>query len=152
MLIKTHLAITFFLVLILLPLVNNKIIFLVVALLATYMPDIDSKNSKLGHHWFFRPLQWFADHRGMIHSFTFLFILTLILVLFFPILALPFFLGYSSHLIADSFTLEGIKPFHPFGKRSSWKVRTGGETEITVLFVFVIVDLILVLGKVSSIF
>jgi len=152
MLIKTHLAITLFFVLALLAFVDNKVIFVVVALLATYIPDIDSKHSKIGHHWYFRPLQWIADHRGMIHSFTFLFSIILLFVLFIPIIALPFFGGYASHLLADSFTIEGIKPFYPWKKKSFWKVRTGGRTEITILVVFLFVDLFLFAVKFKDIF
>jgi len=48
MLIKTHLAITLFFALLLIGYVNSPILFLVVALIATYIPDIDSKHSKIG--------------------------------------------------------------------------------------------------------
>ena len=48
MLIKTHLTITLFFVLLLLPFVSYKIIFIAIALLTTYIPDIDLESSKLG--------------------------------------------------------------------------------------------------------
>ncbi len=144
MLIKTHLTITLFFVLLLLPFVSHKIIFIVIALLATYIPDIDSSNSKLGKKIIFRPLQFFLKHRGFFHSFTFLFLITLIFAMFIPILALGFFLGYASHLFADSLTINGIIPFFPWKRKIAWKIRTGSRIERILFFVLLIVDILLI--------
>ena len=152
MLIKTHLAITLFFVLLFLPFVKLPLLFLVIALLATYLPDIDSKYSKIGHHFFLRPIQWFAKHRGFVHSFTFLMIVTIGLALFLPIIALAFFLGYASHLIADSFTVEGIRPFYPSRRICCGSIRTGSLYETNIFVFFIIIDLILFVTKSSSIF
>ncbi len=152
MLIKTHIVITLFFSLLLVSYVKSPIFFLVFALFATYLPDIDSKKSKIGNHIFLRPFQWFSRHRGMIHSFTFLFFLVFFLALFFPIIALPFFVGYSSHLLSDSFTLKGIKPFYPFKKASSWKIRTGSIFETNIFLFFLIADIFLFISKFSIIF
>ncbi len=129
MLIKTHLIITLFFVLLLLPFVSYKIIFIVIALLATYIPDIDLKSSKLGRKIIFRPLQFFVKHWGAFHSFTFLFLITFIFLMFIPRIALGFFVGYASHLFADSLTISGIIPFFPWKWKTSWKIRTGGRIE-----------------------
>ena len=145
MLIKTHLAITIFLVLILLPFVEAKIIFVIISLLATYIPDIDSRYSKVGYRKIARILQIFTKHRGLIHSFSLLLTLTLILALFFPTIALPFFLGYSSHLLADSFTLDGIIPFYPLKKKTYGFVKTGGKIEHFILISFIAIDLFLLI-------
>ena len=99
-----------------------------------------------------RVLQFFTKHRGIIHSFTFLFILTLIFVLFFPVVALGFFLGYGSHLLADSFTIIGITPFWPYRGKSFGKVHTGGKTEIIVLVSFIILNLGLFIWRVAGVF
>ena len=152
MLIKTHLAVTLFFVLLFISFVKLPLLFLVVALLSTYIPDIDSKHSKIGHHFFLRPIQWFAKHRGFVHSFTFLILVTLGFALFFPIISLAFFVGYGSHLIADSFTVEGIKPFYPFKKSTSGSIRTGGISETNILVFFILIDFILLSMKFSSIF
>ena len=140
MLLRTHYAIIIFFILLFLPVVNDKLVFIFVALIATQIPDIDSRYSKLGHRKIARILQWFTQHRGMIHSFTFLLSLTIILILILPILGLGFFLGYGIHLLADSFTVDGIRPFYPSRKKISGKVRTGGRLEIIILFLFVILD------------
>ncbi len=118
MLIKTHLSITIFFILFFINSVEHKLVFVVVALIATYLPDVDSRYSTLGRKKINRILQWFTKHRGMIHSFSFLLTITLFLVLFVPVVALGFFLGYGLHLFADSFTKDGIKPFYPWKKRS----------------------------------
>jgi len=132
--------------------VESPFLFLIIALFATYVPDIDSKNSKMGNHLLFRPIQWISRHRGMLHSFSFLILVTFFLALIFPLVALGFFLGFSSHLIADSFTIEGIKPFYPFKLRSSGNIITGSLSETNVLVMFLIADVILFIMKSSTIF
>ena len=152
MLIKTHLAITLFFVLLFIPFVKLPVLFLIIALLATYLPDIDTKHSKIGHYFFMRPIQLFARHRGFVHSFTFLILITFGLVLFIPFLALAFFLGYCSHLIADSFTIEGIKPFYPHKRICCGRIRTGSIFETSLFTFFILADILLFLAKFSSIF
>jgi len=76
----------------------------------------------------------------MFHSFSVCIILSIILAAFIPVLALPFFLGYGLHLLADTFTIEGIKVFWPFPVKSSWRVRTGSRLETTIFLVFLLVD------------
>ena len=149
MLIRTHLAITICGILLLFNYVNNQWVFVAVSLVATFIPDVDSRFSTFGHKYVARVLQILTKHRGMIHSFSFLFTITLLLVLFFPILALGFFLGYGLHLFADSFTPEGIKPFYPWKKKSSGFVTTGSKLEVVVFVVFVLVDVALFFGIVG---
>ena len=144
MLVKTHLMITGFFVLLMLPFVSHKIVFIVLAMLATYIPDIDLEHSKLGKKKIFRPLQIFVKHRGMFHSFTFLFLITFIFVIFVPIISLGFFVGYASHLFADSFTLSGISPFWPLYKRSRGKIKTGSVMESSIFLIFLLVNLLLI--------
>jgi len=146
MLIKTHLMVTLFFVLILLPFVSHKVIFIILALIATYIPDIDLEHSKLGKNKIFRPLQFFLRHRGFFHSFTFLFLLTFILLITIPILALGFFVGYASHLFADSLTLNGIAPFYPWKRKTSGILKTGGRTE-SIIFLFLLIANLLLLSK-----
>jgi len=141
MLLRTHISITLFFVLLLLPAVNSKFIFVVVALIATLIPDVDSRFSKIGHKKIARVLQFFTKHRGIIHSFTFLIFLTFVLALFFPVVSLGFFLGYGVHLLADSFTVDGIRPFYPSKLQSKGSIRTGGKSETTVFVLFILLGL-----------
>ena len=152
MLIRTHLAVTLMAVLFLIDKVNYPYIFVPIIILATFIPDIDTAYSRLGKNRIFRPLQVFVRHRGFIHSFSFLFLLILILILIYPVTALPFFIGYGLHLFLDSFSIEGIKLFYPWGRTSSGKIKTGGKIEVALFFILIIIDLFLIMAKFSNLF
>lgn len=145
MLRRTHLAIGLCIVLYFLPHVNNKLLFIPVLLISSLLPDLDSSFSFLGKRYFARPIQMLSSHRGMLHSYSFCIAISLLFAIFYPILALPFFLGYSFHLLADSFTIQGIKPFWPLRYNSSGNVRVGGRIEYAIFFVFIILDIFLFL-------
>jgi len=148
MLLKTHLAISILAILLLVSKVEHQLIFIIVTLIATFIPDIDSRFSDIGRKKISRILQFFTKHRGITHSFVFLIIITGILVFVFPIIALGFFLGYGLHLFADSFTKEGITPFHPFSKiKATGGIVTGGKTELGVLFILVKLNGIIIFVK-----
>ena len=140
---RTHLAIVLAPILLFLPQVNNKIIFVSVALIAALLPDIDSPDSYFGHHRIWRPLQFVVKHRGIFHSLTLCIAVSLLFSFVIPVLALPFFLGYSAHLFADCFTQEGITPFWPWKRTCSGSLRTGGTFENGLLAGFVIADIFL---------
>ncbi len=144
MLLRTHLALAVLVILLFINQVNNQFIFIFVMVIATMLPDIDTGFSTLGKMKGFRPLQFFARHRGMIHSFTFCIIISLILAAFWPAASLAFFLGYGIHLFLDSFTKEGIMPFWPYRKTSSWHFKTGSLTETTIFLFLVFMDILLV--------
>jgi len=152
MLIRTHLSITLFFVLLFISVVEYKFAFVLAAFLATFIPDADSKFSTLGKKKSLRILQFFIKHRGMMHSFSFLILVTLFLVLFFPILSLGFFLGYGSHLLADSFTVRGVRLFYPLKKKSCGKIKTGKRTETAVFVFFLIGNLGLLVWRVLLLF
>ena len=145
---KTHLAISIFVVLLFLPYISedgNKIIFGFTAFIATFIPDVDIRFSKAGKIPFTGILRFFTKHRGMIHSLTLCLIISVILAFFFPILAFGFFAGYSMHLIADCFTKMGIKPFWPLKFEAKGVITTGSKIEKIILFVFVVADLVLLI-------
>lgn len=141
MLIKTHLAIAICMILLFVPYVNDKVVFVIALLIAAGIPDIDMSSSTMGQKKIFRPLQFFVKHRGMIHSFTLGVLLSVLIAVFFPIAALGFFIGYSVHIFADSFTRDGVTPFWPYQGKSKGPVPTGGRIETTVFLVFVIIDI-----------
>ncbi len=151
MLIRTHLAITLFFILLLISSVEHKLIFFLIAIIATFIPDVDLKFSSFGKYKLFRIPQLFLKHRGIIHTFTFLILIIFFLVLFFPVLSLGFFVGYSSHLFADSFTSKGITPFYPYRKKTNGKIKTGRKSEISVFVIFIIADVFLALLKIELI-
>lgn len=146
MFIKTHLTITIFGILVLINLVNgfeNKFIFIFVALIATFIPDVDTKFSKLGKRKVFRPLQFFFSHRGPIHSFSFLILICVLLFFWKPVIAFGFLIGYGLHLFADCFTKIGIYPFWPLKRRCKGFVKTGGRIETFIFALFLVLDLVL---------
>ncbi|HLC77496.1 MAG TPA: metal-dependent hydrolase [Candidatus Nanoarchaeia archaeon] len=151
MLIKTHLAITVFFILLFIPAVNHDPIFVSVALIATFLPDLDSRYSTLGRKKLARVLQWFTKHRGLIHSFTFLIFMTFIFVFFIPVIAFGFFLGYGLHLVADSFTVYGIRPFYPSKNVLSGNLKTGAKVEKALFFSLIVVDVMVFVWRVSII-
>ena len=140
---RTHIVIAVFFILLFLPNVNSKIVFIITSLFAVMLPDIDTAFSKFGRAKVARIVQLFTRHRGFFHSFTFCIVVSVMLA-FFPytvVLTLPFFLGYSVHLLADSFTYEGIMPFWPYKRRISWKIPVGGIVEKSIFVSFLVVDL-----------
>ncbi|MEK6875172.1 MAG: metal-dependent hydrolase [Nanoarchaeota archaeon] len=151
MLIRTHLAFAILAILIFISHVNNQVIFAIMVLVATFLPDADSAYSTLGQKKFFSFLQIFVRHRGLLHSFTFAILTTLLFVLFIPILAFGFFLGYGLHLFIDSFTLEGIRPFYPSRTTTKWRLKTGGLFE-NGLFVGIVLADLFILSFVLNVF
>jgi len=91
MLMRTHLAFSAFLAIYFLPFVNSKIAFLIMVLIGTMLPDIDLMHSYVGNRWYFRPIQWFVKHRGIIHSITFALVITIVLAMYLPVLDLVSF-------------------------------------------------------------
>jgi len=145
MLVKTHLAVGLAVALYFLPFINSKLIFIPVVLLASLLPDIDSGFSTAGKHAIFRPLQWITNHRGIIHSYTVCIAAAIALAFFYPVLSFPFFLGYSFHLVLDSFTPKGIRPFWPLKGKSTGKIVVGGRIEDTILVMMIIVNVALLI-------
>ncbi len=141
MLKRTHIVLCLMALLLFLPHVSNKFAFIVVGLIASLIPDIDSISSTFGKR--VKIVGFFIKHRGFIHSFSFCMIVTFVLAVFLPVISLAFFLGYSVHLFADSFTVEGIMPFWPYDRISKGKLRTGGITETAIFACVIVVDVLL---------
>jgi len=152
MLKKTHLALGLAIGLTFYPFVNKEFLFLIVTLIASILPDIDSSFSSLGRRFIFRPVQMMTNHRGILHTYTFCILITVLLAFFYPVFSLPFFIGYSFHLFADSFTVMGIKPFWPFKMVSKGVVRTGGKVDFTIFIIFALIDFILIILLISRLF
>lgn len=142
MMLKTHLALSMIIALLFLNHVSDKAIFLVVILVATIIPDIDSGFSTAGKNIFLRPLQVFVRHRGIFHSFTFCILASFLVAYFFPQASLAFFLGYGFHLFLDSFTKDGIMVFWPWKKVSSGVITTGERMETSLFVILLVLDLV----------
>lgn len=141
---KTHLAIGLAVALFFSTHVGNPLLFIPLVLVSSLFPDIDSRFSYIGRKTIAKPAQLVADHRGIIHSYTLCITLSIIIAFFYPMIALPFFLGYSFHLFADTFTSQGIRPFWPFKGVSKGFITTGGKIDRIIFYIFVIIDIILI--------
>ncbi len=148
MLFKTHLAVALFFILIFFQHIINPIVFLPVFFIAAIIPDIDTPFSRIGHYKLFRIFNFFTKHRGIIHSFIFLAIISIPIFLFFREILLPFVLGYSLHLLLDALTIEGIRPFYPLKSKVKGKIKTNGIIEDFLFLFFVIIDSILLFYKI----
>ncbi|MBU1974246.1 MAG: metal-dependent hydrolase [Nanoarchaeota archaeon] len=127
---------------------GNEIIFLILVLFGSILPDIDESKSKL-NHWFGlgKIAAFFSRHRGLFHSLIFtLFLFFLISFFTRDYYAYAVIIGYFSHLVGDAFTPMGIQIFYPFSNfklKGPIKVGHFGETIIMVLLALVIVKIIL---------
>lgn len=144
MLNRTHLAITIFFILLFFPLVENKLAFSLIAIFSSMIPDVDISTSKIGKYKIFRPLQFFIKHRGFFHCLLFMILFLLFFLNFYPAGAFAFFIGYSSHLISDSFTPEGVQFFYPSKKVISGNIKTGGKLEKLVFLLFIFLNILLI--------
>ncbi len=151
MLFRTHLVITLFFLFLFFQF-QNPIVFLAVSVIATAIPDIDTKYSKIGHYKISRIFNFFVKHRGITHSFTFLLVLSFFIFLFSREISFAFAFGYSLHLLSDALTVSGIMPFYPLKLKIKGKIRTGGFIETFVFVIFFLVDLFLIFSRIFSIF
>ena len=143
MMFRTHLAFSFLISILIIDSFNiqNKVMFIVILLIASVLPDIDSYKSKLGRK--IKPISFliniFLGHRGIFHSLFLLILISLIIAFINNEIAAAFFIGYLSHLILDSLTPEGVMFFYPFSKkRIKGIIRTSSLWENIFFFVFII--------------
>lgn len=119
-----------------------KIAFAATLIFGALLPDIDQQESSASHKM---PIlsgfvRLFSRHRGIMHSIWIPIVLFLIakfvVVKFFNLpdmMLMGFLIGYASHLLADSFTVQGIEPFTPFSRfRARGWMRTGGIVEAVI--------------------
>ncbi|HOW36752.1 MAG TPA: metal-dependent hydrolase [Candidatus Pacearchaeota archaeon] len=152
MLTRTHLAISIFFILLFFPLFDNKIVFCGVMIVSTLLPDIDSSHSKLGKNFLLRPLQFFFGHRGILHSFTFALMISVLVFFFSQEASIAFFFGYGLHLLADSLTVMGITPFYPISKKWKGVIKTGGWSEAIIFMILILADIALLVFRLPFIF
>ncbi len=146
MMFRTHVALTLFSIFFLIQHVHYKFAFFVVALIAGIFPDIGAGFSLFGGKRLVGTSRITPYIHGFFHSLTFVLVVSALLAIYLPIYALPFFLGYSLHLFADSFTVEGIRPFWPLRYESKGPLRSGSSVESMLFIGFCIVDFVLLIN------
>lgn len=124
---------------------GNNLIFFLMVLLGSILPDIDSRHSKI-NRWsgFVGNIATFlAKHRGFFHSLLFFLILFFVISYYWKNnYAWGLLLGYFAHLIGDGITRRGVQIFYPFSKfKFKGPIRVGGmfETIIMVLLIIAII-------------
>ena len=149
MLKRTHIIMGIFLTLYFLPYVKNKLVFFPVVMLASVIPDIDTLIAPKKDYKILRKLKS-QSWKDFMHSYTLCIILSLGIAFFYPVLALPFFIGYSFHLFFDALTVGGTVPFWPLKIRSKGFIVPGGKAEKTIAVILGFFSILLVLRYLFS--
>lgn len=125
---KTHLLMGVFLGLLLwfLPLsILQKVLVLVFCIFGSLFPDIDTPKSIIGRK--VKLVGWLFRHRGFFHGIVALILFTSIIILLSNVLyGFSFALGFLSHLLLDSLSIEGV---NIFGKKFRGRFKVGGFVE-----------------------
>jgi len=129
-------------------------------ILGAVIPDIDNVASPAWKHkllpWEGKATRDFLQgHRNISHSLIGLLLFTFLLGILIQLVPLPnlnfgllqqaFFLGYLSHLITDSLTIQGVPWLYPlpfkfgFPPLSFLRIKTGGVLENVVVFPAILV-------------
>ena len=145
MLFRTHFIGGLFLLLLFFSFVENRILFFLFGFFGIILPDLDTKNSLFGRKIIFRPVQFFLNHRGISHTLILGIVIALIISFFIPAGSVGFFIGFSSHIILDSFTKEGVSAFFPIKKRSHGFIETGSFFENILFYILLFADVLIIL-------
>ena len=95
--------------------IKNKIIFLLIVLFFSLLPDIDESRSKVGrkNKLISKTIGFIFGHRGIFHTVYIPLVLFVLLNLINFEIAFACLIGYFSHLLLDAMTKNGIRPFYP---------------------------------------
>lgn len=123
------------------PTIKQKAMLIGGCWIGSLIPDIDTPNSMISKatvliHYLF---SW-CGHRKLTHSILGVLLFSLVIILLgVNALSIGLIMGYMSHLLMDSLTVQGIPILYPKLKRYRiGKVRTGSEQEMAVAAVIVL--------------
>jgi len=119
-------------------------------------PDIDNSKSWLGRIFPFisKPIENKFSHRTLTHSLlaiVFVFLIAVIVKIFFDtgnFNPLAFAIGYTSHILIDCASVQGVKILYPFSMRNAvfpfdtqqpeaYRIVVGSKADVALGFVFV---------------
>lgn len=132
----------------------ENLIYLFVVLFFSVFPDFDSYNSKFGRK--LKILKRFFKHRGILHSFFGMFFVMAVFYIVLLAINLPNnkqmvlfgFVGYGSHLIADSLTRGGCALFLPFSdKKLKGFIKTGSVLEYLFVSFLTVLTLLWIINN-----
>lgn len=138
---KTHIAFSFLISLFLINFTKNQILFVIVVLFFSILPDLDEYSSTISKK--LRPLAFVTKllfkHRGIFHSIFIPILLSSILFSINKIISLAILTGYISHLFLDALTIKGITPFFPISdKKAKGFIKVGSLLDNMLFYIFVI--------------
>lgn len=123
---------------------SHNIVMLALILIGVVLPDID-----IGTSYFGRKTKIFAiafEHRGIVHSWIFLLLFSLIVYFIFGLSnSVLFGLAYLSHLFLDSLNPTGIAFLFPSHKRLRGSIRYNSLLEWMFILILIIVSVLLAL-------
>ncbi len=150
---KTHIVFALFCYLLLAIIfgLEKEFYALLVLAISALLPDIDSASSYINNKFKLgKVIALTTKHRGFWHSvFGLLAIIVITAIIFYLIdvnLALCFYVafGYLMHLLADSLTISGIKPFWRYSDfELKWKIKTNSIFEYVLFFILLVLTLYL---------
>lgn len=142
MLLKTHILFAVLAILLIVQHVESRFFFILMVLMASVIPDMDTGFSRVGKNIAAKTGQLFVKHRGIVHSLTIGIIVSVLFSIYWPVGALGFFVGWSVHMICDSFTKEGIQAFWPLKFKTSGFISTGGRFEESLFISMIFIDFV----------
>ena len=132
----------------------NQIVFFLLVLLGSLLPDIDEENSKI-NKWsgiFGKIIGRTFPHRGFLHSIFFFTILFFIIKYFFlEVYGHALLIGYFAHLTGDGISLSGVRIFYPFKYKIRGPLRVGSKVETFITVVLFLLVLKLLVGSLNLI-
>lgn len=145
MMYRTHFALALGVALYFLPYIKEPFIFLPIVILSSFLPDIWIILTTINTPKQVKHATTLSRSGGIFKTYTLCIPITILLAAFYPILALPFFLGYSFNLVLDAFSTKGITPFWPFKRKLSGKIMPGGRIDHAMFYLFILFDIALLI-------
>lgn len=140
---RTNIALGLGVALYFLPHVNNKFIFFPLVIIASFIPDSTTIFERKFIVKSQKKLNFFEK---ILKTYLTPITASIFFAFFIPLLALPFFLGYSFTLILDAFSKQGIQPFWPLSKQtSSGPISRGGTVDKTLFYTLIVFDIALLI-------
>ena len=140
----THLAFSFLVGVLLIKYlsISNQILFILLFMGFSLLPDIDKVQSKISSKIKLVSfvIRFFLGHRGLMHSIWIPLLFYLLLFMFSFDIAIAISFGYLSHLILDGLTPSGVKLFWPLKKKLKGFIRTGSLVEYLLFVLLLILD------------
>ena len=149
MMFKTHLAFGILLALLTFNYFDNinKYLFVLITVVSAIFLDIDEENSFIGRRT--KPLSSLINtmfkHRGFIHSFLFISIISILIWFFSGNYYIPFLIGTLGHLFLDSLTVAGVRILYPLKFRTRFVFKTGSIFDLSLFLIIILGILVLYL-------